>query len=155
MLKAGLAGNYAQTAEAVLQCFTAVLPACVVRPNVEELSVLDTRQALSAILESCNGDAILAPTLTADAAADLLIRRLHDLASLAGSKLSEREPVAIVGGWSQNKAFLELLWRKGINVVVPLHASEATTVGVAAKTLFEAMEIKMDEVLSRMPQFRC
>jgi len=79
-----------------------------------------------------------------------------DLQALAKALGVPLDTVAIVGGWSENAAFCELLGRKGVRVVIPPSAAYATDAGLAAGLLngitrVEGTEVSVAEVLKQLP----
>lgn len=64
------------------------------------------------------------------------------------------DELIVVGGWSQNTAYTELLANAGFEVIVPSYAPEATMLGLAADCLFRTGQAEsMEEAFAKLPEF--
>jgi len=65
------------------------------------------------------------------------------------------DELVVVGGWSQNKAYIEQLGHLGFKpIVVPGFAPEATMLGLAADCLFRSGQAgSMEEAFDKLPAF--
>ncbi len=88
------------------------------------------------------------------AAAKAVVEDLHRITDLTRKPM---EKVAIVGGWSQNLHFRNLLGKiGGFEVVIPPHATNATDAGTATEVLTRAINsdggsVTFNEVLQTLP----
>lgn len=122
----------------------------------DSLSVLNAecigREGRRYVLESFQGNVIIALAALVDTAVRALSEDLGNISRLSGLALKK---VAFVGAWAGSTTFCQWLEETGIQVVVPPKATRATLTGMLAHDLAVPRLIASDHGSSFTKVLRC